>query len=159
MARHTRTLLLFGFILTLGTGAGCIIETTGDGGGSGYGPGPGGGGCLDSQYFVVEWEVDNGVGTSSLACAQAPASHVEVTMNTGGAAMALGNVSCDDRYAYNWVGATASSVPVGTAVVRADLVSDADGTSLSSAVVPTGQEVPIAACTGATLKFQFGLAP
>ena len=156
MTTKLRTLLLLGLTGLGGVLPGCILETTDSPGP--YGPGPGS--CLDSQYFVVQWEVDNGTGTTALGCSQTPPSHVEVTLNTSIVPLVIPASTCDDRVLYNFQGTSDTQIPVGTTVISASLISDVSGSAgavLSTAPVPANLQVPIVACSYTLLSFQFPL--
>jgi hypothetical protein len=149
MTTRFRTLLLLGFTALAGLSSGCIIETTST---------PNNNGCLDSQYFNVKWEVDDGTLASMFSCGATPPSHVLLTTNTGivldvGRACQDGGL-CSDGSPCNWSGSTNGGIPVGTSVILARLISDLDGMLLSSA---PGPNVVIAPCTPVELGFQFPL--
>ena len=158
MTTKFRTLLLLGLTAFAAASlSGCILETSS--GSGGYG-GPPSGSCLDNQYFVVQWEVDNGANTTPLACAQISA-HVELTLNTVPASvLTIPAQSCDNRQLYNFVGASNTQITVGTAVTSASLISDSSATAgsvLSTAAVPPNLQAPIVACTSTVVSFQFPL--
>jgi hypothetical protein len=157
MTTKFRTLLLLGLTAFAASLSGCILETSS--GSGGYG-GPSGGTCLDSQYFVVQWEVDNGTNTTPLACDQISA-HVELTLNTVPATILTIPVqTCDNRLLYNFAGYSNTRLAVGTAVVSASLISDSSataGTVLSTAGIPPNLQYPIVACTSTVVSFQFPL--
>jgi hypothetical protein len=144
MTTKFRTLWLLGFIGLCAPVAGCVAERHEGGHGSG---GSGAGACLDNQFFEVQWGIDHGEQTLSLACndirnmgsgvvlltnAAPPYDRLPVsyyiTCVDGATCTESGGLAC------NMDGVTTSHVPVGTAIIEADLVRP-DGTVLSSAVI------------------------
>jgi hypothetical protein len=142
MTTKFRTLWLLGLIALGAPLAGCVDdrhERGHDWGNSGA--------CLDNQFFEVQWGIDHGEQTLSLACndirnmasgvvlltnAAPPYDRLPVsyylTCQDGATCSASGGLAC------NMDGITTSHLPVGTAIVEADLIG-ADGTVLSSAVI------------------------
>lgn len=149
MNTHFRTLLLLGFTALAVSSSGCIIETTTDAKPS----------CQEDQYFNVTWEVDQGPSAISLFCGETPPSHVTLVTNSNaelavGAACQDGALCTDGVTICNWAGSTNGNIPVGTAVTLAKLISNVDGSLLSSAVAV---QVPIAACRPVELSFLFNI--
>ena len=112
------------------------------------------GDCLARQYFSVAWEVDRG-GTV-LTCMENPGSFIELSTSTGDLFSLTGG-SCTDGNPLNWTSNSVGGFPVGTTVVSARLISDADFTVLSSATIPANLQVPIPACGAAHLTFGFAI--
>jgi hypothetical protein len=149
-SRHLRTLWLIGFTCAVAGLSACMSET------GGRAPR-----CVDDpsqRYFNVHWEIDNGSASNPLpplSCAQAPVSHVELTTNTN--QLLQVGVGCQDGTLYNFTGSTNAGLAVGTIATLAELVSDADNTTvLSSASTP---QLPITACGGVDFQIQFPLTP
>jgi hypothetical protein len=145
-----RTLLFLGFTVAAAPAlSGCIIETSDDAS------------CLDNQYFAVRWEVDRPVGTEVVMfkCGETPASSVQLYTNAGQWLPVLAE-RCDPapEVLYNWSGSTQGGIPEGTTVVRAELLSDADNSVLSSADLTGGQMLPITRCQGVVHTFEFPVA-
>lgn len=142
-----RTLLLLGFTALTATLSGCIIETTSSGGSSAN--------CAENQYFNVRWGVEQSLGVN-FTCVATPASHVVLSTNAGtlldvGANCQDGR-TCSDGTPCNWAGSTFDGLAVGTRVVSASLISDIDGSLLSSSDAP---QIAIQRCTSVELGFLF----
>lgn len=114
-------------------------------------------GCLYGQFFTVEWYVDNGPGTSPLACRFVPASHVELLVNTQPEQTLSITGLCTDGSPYNFEGSSSGKIPAGTMPTSASLVSDVDGGVLSVDNIPVSEQVPIPPCQSALAPLQFSL--
>jgi len=151
MATQSRTrlvtLLLSGLTVAVLSLSGCIIDATNTDSAS----------CVDSRHFEVSWEVDTGDGTPMLLCSQTPSSYVRLTTNFSQQLRVDG--SCADGTLYNWFGLSVGGLATGTTVVRAELISNADGRQLSVVDVPPSYRVAIGSCSAAAHTFEFPLAP
>ena len=148
MTTNFRTRLLLGFTILAGLLSGCVIETT-TGGPSGN--------CAESQYFNVRWAVESAANT--LTCSATPPSHIMLSTNAG-TVLEVGHDcvdgrTCADGTPCNWAGSTVGGIAAGTTAVTASLISDTDGSLLSS--VPMAPPVAIRACTAVELAFVFPL--
>jgi hypothetical protein len=116
-------------------------------------------GCLDGQFFMVEWYVDNGTGTVPLACVVVPASHVEFVVNTSPKrVLTVIRQSCSDGSPpYNFAALSNGQIPAGAAPTSASLISDIDGNVLSTETIPLSQQVPIPSCSWTEAMFHFSL--
>lgn len=167
MTTKFRTLWLLGFIGLCAPVAGCVEGHSG-----GRQGGNRSGACLDNQFFEVQWGIDHGQGTLSLACSdirsmgsgvvlvtnaappydRLPVSY-QLTCEDGAVCTQSGGLAC------NMDGATTSGVPVGTAIVEADLLG-VDGTVLSSAAIAPADAVQysIYSCDYSIAPFVFTIA-
>jgi len=154
MSRHWRTLLLLGFTCAAGGLSGCFVETGGNRNNNSSQA------CLDSQYFNVQWEMDNGTAAtplSPLQCAQAPVSHVELT-TTANQILQVGQ-GCTDGPYYNFLGSSQSGIPAGTVIRTANLISNSTNKPLSTAEIPPSAQVAMPRCARVELTFEFPLTP
>lgn len=157
MTTKFRTLLLLGLTGLAGLLPGCILETTDNSSpGPGYGPGPSS--CLASQYFEVDWLMDNGVGTARQPCGALPNTSVELVLASGTTYVVDG--LCDEAFKYNWSGFTQSGVAAGDYVTRFRLLRTDTGTVLSpGGSFPGSSSInpAIPACAPVTVAYEFPL--
>jgi hypothetical protein len=149
MTTYLRTLLLLGFTVLTGSLSGCFVETTHDRAGPG---------CAVDQYFQVYWSVEDLNGP--FPCGDDPPSYVRLVTNHGN--YEVGKQCRLTKYmgfVFDFAGSTLDGIPVGTYVIRAELVSDPDGTVLSKSIQDPGgyRDYSIAACSPMTHAFAFAL--
>jgi hypothetical protein len=152
MTTKSRTGLLLGFtaVMMTATLSGCFIETS-----SGSTPRPT---CSENRYFQVYWSVAESASTSPYTCSQTPAfSSVRLSTNNG--AFDVGKECRATNYmgfVFDWAGSSVDGIPVGTYVIKADLIATDGVTSLSEAPSP-GTQYQIPSCDPLTLAFTFDL--
>jgi hypothetical protein len=167
MTTKFRTLWLLGFIGLCAPVAGCVEGHHGE-----RHDWDRSGACLDNQFFEVQWGIHHREQTLSLACndirnmasgvvlltnAAPPYDRLPVsyhlTCEDGATCSASGGLAC------NMDGTTASHLPIGTAIVEADLLGG-DGTVLSSAVIDPADapQYSIYSCDYSIAPFVFTIA-
>lgn len=89
-------------------------------------------GCLNGQFFRVEWYVDSGPATQPLSCGVVPSSHVEFRVNTNPVEVLTVIGFCSDGSPpYNFAGLSNGQIPAGAAPTSASLISDINGGGLA----------------------------
>lgn len=140
--------LLIGALLGCG-GCGWLLDHEDNG------PGPH---CLDGQFFMVQAAVNHGPGPPPLTCVEMAPSHIQLTLSSSPPSpVPVNGLSCTDGGPYNLHGLTSGGIAKGTAVTKADLLANSDGTLLATQVFATDQQVRMASCTWASLTLDFGL--
>lgn len=177
MTTKFRTLWLWGFIGLAASAAGCGPPPHGSRYSSGS-SGAGSGGCSSQQFYEVQWGIDHGEGTLPFTCSDirntpSPVLGSSVVLLTNAAPpydrMPVSYyLDCDDRWTCdgsgglpcNMVGTTASTVPIGTSIIEADLIG-ANGALLSSASIDAANAsyYSIYSCDYTIAPFVFTIAP